>query len=555
MVRGLRYCGRCGYRATYWSSRGEEEGDRDAGEIEPRQLGIPSVLAARRRVLLAIPIALLLAALTASPALAHGFGERYDLPVPLWLYISGAGAAVVLSFVVIGFFLRRTSGAHRYPRLNLLHRRAGRALVHPGVTVFIQEISVALFLLIVVAGLIGDPAPGLNFAPTAVWIIWWVGMAYISALIGDLWLLINPWRILFNWAGALYRHVDPEARLSLHLPYPRGLGHWPGFFLFLAFAWVEIVFPGSALPANIAYFAIIYSLVTWAGMFLFGPETWLRHGEAFSLAFGFVARFAPTEIRVTDAAICGDCELDCRDHDGHCIGCIDCFRHAAPENRELNLRPFAVGLLRHETVSTSALAFVVLFLSTVTFDGFTATPTWGEIHTLLADILPTHQGVATLGIIVFPIAFIAIFRLVAGLMGRAAGAPHPATQLARVFVYSLIPIALAYHLAHFLSFLLIQGQLIIPLASDPFGRGWDLFGTFDYDINIAIVNARFAWITAVSAIVLGHILAVYLAHVIALRTFPDHRTALRSQYPMLVLMVAYTIASLWILAQPIVEIA
>ena len=512
------------------------------------------MLAGPRR-LLALPAALLFLALTASPALAHGFGERYDLPVPLWLYITGAGAAVVLSFVVIGFFLRRAGRTHSYPRLNLLRWRAGRALVHPTLTIPIQVVAVAFFLLVIVAGLVGDPAPGLNLAPTAVWIIWWVGLAYVSALIGNLWLLINPWRILFNWAAALYRAVDPEGRLTLDLPYPPGLGHWPGFFLFLAFAWVEIVFPGSALPANIAYFAIIYSLITWTGMILFGPETWLRHGEAFSIAFGFLARFAPTEIRVTDTAVCGECELDCRDHDGDCIGCIDCFRHAAPENRELNLRPLAVGLLRHETISTSALAFVVLFLSTVTFDGFTATPTWGEIRTLLADMLPTHTGVATLGIIVFPILFIAIFLSVAWLMRLSAGVPVSAAGLARAFVYSLIPIALAYHLAHFLSFLLIQGQLIIPLASDPFGRGWDLFGTFDYDINIAIINARFAWITAVTAIVLGHILAVYLAHVIALRTFPDHRTALRSQYPMLVLMVAYTVASLWILAQPIVEIA
>ncbi len=527
----------------------------DRRNVPPLQPPGPLVVAARRRVLLATPAALIFAALTASPAFAHGFGERYDLPVPLWLYISGAGAAVALSFVVIGFFLRRTSRTHTYPGLNLLHHPLGRALVHPALTVPIQILAVAFFLLVIVTGLAGNPAPGLNLAPTAVWIIWWVGMAYFSALIGDVWLLINPWRILFNWAASLYRAINPEGRLTLDLPYPPGLGHWPGFFLFLAFAWVEIVFPGSALPANIAYFAIIYSLVTWTGMVLFGPETWLRHGEAFSIAFGFLARFAPTEIRVTDTSVCGDCELDCRDHDGHCIGCIDCFRHATPESRELNLRPFAVGLLRHETVSTSALAFVILFLSTVTFDGFTATPTWGEIRALLADILPTHQGVTTLGIVVFPVAFIAIFRFVAWLMGRTAGTPDPATQLARVFVYSLIPIALAYHLAHFLSFLLIQGQLIIPVASDPFGRGWDLFGTFDYDINIAIVNARFAWITAVTAIVLGHILAVYLAHVIALRTFPDHRTALRSQYPMLALMLAYTIASLWILAQPIVEIA
>ena len=80
-----------------------------------------------------------------------------------------------------------------------------------------------------------------------------------------------------------------------------------------------------------------------------------------------------------------------------------------------------------------------------------------------------------------------------------------------------------------------------------------MLGTAGYQVNIAIVDARFAWFTAVAAIVAGHIIAVYLAHVIAIRTLRDRRMALRSQYPMLVLMVGYTMVSLWILAQPIVE--
>ena len=126
-------------------------------------------------------------------------------------------------------------------------------------------------------------------------------------------------------------------------------------------------------------------------------------------------------------------------------------------------------------------------------------------------------------------------------------------HIARLFVLSLIPIALAYHLAHYLSFLAIVGQYMIPLASDPFGFGWDLFGTSLYFVDISVVNARFIWYTSVIAIVTGHIFAVWLAHVTALRIFTDKRTALLSQIPMLILMVAYTMLSLWILAQPVVE--
>jgi hypothetical protein len=124
--------------------------------------------------------------------------------------------------------------------------------------------------------------------------------------------------------------------------------------------------------------------------------------------------------------------------------------------------------------------------------------------------------------------------------------------MACLFVLSLLPIAIAYHLAHYISFFLINGQGIIALASDPFGFGWDLFGTAYYRIDIGIVDARFAWYSSVFAIVAGHLFAVYIAHIVALNHFRDIRLALRSQYPLLALMVGYTALSLWILAQPIV---
>ena len=125
-------------------------------------------------------------------------------------------------------------------------------------------------------------------------------------------------------------------------------------------------------------------------------------------------------------------------------------------------------------------------------------------------------------------------------------------MLARFFVLTLLPIAIAYHLAHYLSFLLMAGQYLIPLSSDPFGFGWDLFGTSRYFVRIAIVDARFVWYASVIAIVTGHIAAVYLAHVTAMRVFKDRRTAMLSQYPILALMIGYTMLSLWIIAQPIV---
>jgi hypothetical protein len=137
-------------------------------------------------------------------------------------------------------------------------------------------------------------------------------------------------------------------------------------------------------------------------------------------------------------------------------------------------------------------------------------------------------------------------------MAWAAGGPRGAVGLCRRFVLTLVPIALSYHLGHYLTYLLIQGQLFFPLLADPFGAGWTWLGTPDYAIDVNVVPPSFAWYAAVLAVVGGHVVAVWLAHVVALRTFGSRLAALRSQLPMLVLMVAYTVISLWILAAPIV---
>ena len=511
----------------------------------------------RYKWFLAVTAALVLG-LFLQPAYAHGFGERYYLPVPLYLYISGAGLAVALSFAAIGYFLRGRRGHGGYSTFNLLQLRAGRLLAHPILLLAVRAVSVALFLLTVAAGALGSQAPIENLAPTMVWILWWVGIAYVSALLGNVWALINPLKIIFDWADALYRRFNPGDELSLRLSYPEKLGVWPAFVLFFIFAWIELVYPNSATPRNIAFYIVAYSMVTWTGMVIYGKEVWLSKGEAFSVVFGLLARFAPSEVNVQDPASCKACPAQCEAFSDGCVDCYHCFALANEASRRLNIRPFGAGLLRDQEASPSLLALVVLVLATVTFDGFTATPVWVDIVQALLPIFSflggdRLTGVETAGLLAFPVLFLLVYWGFSLAMAYASGSAVPAQRLARLFVFSLVPIALAYHLAHFLSFLLIQGQLIIPLASDPFGYGWDLLGAAEFEPNIAIVGARFAWITSVISIVAGHVVAVYVAHVVALKRLPNRTAALRSQYPMLVLMVGYTMVSLWILAQPITE--
>ncbi|MFQ6023521.1 MAG: hypothetical protein ACE5NW_12445, partial [Acidiferrobacterales bacterium] len=492
------------------------------------------------------------------PASAHAFGQRYDLPVPLELYLLAAAAAVALSFVVIAAFVRGAPQFRPYPRVNLLRYRVGRLLAHRSVILVLKLVSVGLFVLVVVAGFVGNQHPLRNLAPALVWIIWWVGLAYVSAFVGNLWALINPWRITFGWAQALCRRIFQGRELSLHLPYPGALGVWPGLTLLLTFSWIELVFPEPAIPANIAWMAVGYSVVTWTGMFLFGKEQWLRQGEVFSVLFGLLARFGATELRVSRRDVCKTCGLGCIDRDGQCVDCYKCFGLAEVHDREWNLRPYAVGLLRNEAVSTSMMAFVLLMLSMVLFDGFLATPAWANLQGFVqANFSGSGEAflmsIKTVGLVAFWLLFLGAYLATCWFMAAVSGGQPPGWEIARIFALTLVPIAIAYHLAHYLTYLLVQGQYIIPLASDPFGFGWNLLGTAGYRINIAVVGARFAWYTAVITIVVGHIVAVYLAHHRAVRTLADRRSALRSQYPMTALMIAYTVTSLSILAEPIVK--
>jgi hypothetical protein len=205
---------------------------------------------------------------------------------------------------------------------------------------------------------------------------------------------------------------------------------------------------------------------------------------------------------------------------------------------------------------------VILLLATVTFDGFSATPEWLRAQSFFITQFPELRSsflngatiANTLGLFGFPLAFAGVYGFFCYLMFRIVGRRPPLVPaLIGAYVFSLMPIALAYNFAHFLSFLLIQGQLIIALASDPFGLGWNLVGTADYLINIRVTNARFIWIFSVVAIVLGHIFAVYLAHIRAMRLYSNQSLARRSPLPMLGLMVIYTTVSLWIVSRPITE--
>jgi hypothetical protein len=463
---------------------------------------------------------LLLAAAVPSPLYAHGFGQRYDLPVPLWLYLLGAGATVGFSFLVVGALAPARSSGDRGLRLAL----PSGGMVGRSIVLAVRIAAVVLFALVVIAGLIGNQSPFKNIAPAMVWVIGWVGLSFASALIGDIWVVVNPWDSLARLVERRRQRGNPRHSSSaapLSMPW---FDAWPAVLLFLLFAWCELIWDGSDRPRSLALALLGYSAVTWAGMLAFGRQQWLRSGEIFSIAFGLFSRFAPVEA--------GD--------DG--------------EGARLFLRPYAAGLLSRDAASPALTCFVLLLLATVTFDGVLETPSWAALAAWFDPQGVEPAALATLGLIALPMAFLGIYLATIALTSRLARGSRNVGELAGGFVTTFVPIALAYDVAHNLSFLALGTQYLIPILSDPFGIGWDLFGTKLYLIDTGAVTASFMWYVAIAVIVGGHVVAVYLAHTQALRLFPERATAMRSQVPLVVLMIAYTMTSLWILAQPITNI-
>ncbi len=470
------------------------------------------------------------------PALAHAFGERYDLPIPLGLFLAGAGATVFVTFLLLAGMLRTSPANTDVPAVIL--NRGGR-LARP-LGFLLRMLSVLSFLFLCYAGFYGSQNTFENILPTLLWVGLWVGMAYLAALLGNPWRLINPYGVLFDWTERAVRTLFDRRSISLALTYPKRLGTWPAAAGLLILAWLELVPEGAERPAALALGMILYAVYCFTGMLIFGRNVWLEHADVFTVAFGVLGRFAPLGRRDPESA----------DQGGGWV-----------------LRIPGSGLLSTRPVSFSMMVFVLLMLSNVTFDGLLETPLWNDLlgffstSTALRPSLLELQSLGvnlleffkTLGLMSFFGLFLGAYLLFGLLMSRAAGRGVGAIDMARWFVLTLVPIAIAYHLAHYASFFALAGQLLIPLVSDPMGKGWDIFGTAHVHIDVSVISARFVWYTALITIIVGHVIAVILAHIQARRIFEHNRSVLMSQIPMLVLMVGYTMSSLWILSQPVVK--
>jgi hypothetical protein len=457
-----------------------------------------------RRVIVVAGLVLAAVVLVPPVASAHGLVGRTDLPIPTWLF--GWAAAVVLgvSFVALSMLWQQPKLQH--PR----ERRLAR--IPKLVDVVCGAVAIAWFGVVVYAGYAGLNNPTANLAPTAVYVVLWVGVPVASVLFGDVFRAFNPWRSLAvaaRWAA--------RGRGWRTLPYPERLGRWPAAIGIAAFAWLELNYVHKTDPSKLATLAIAYAVVMLIGMAVYGIDAWSENGDPFGVYFNLFSRLSVWERR-TDGTLYG--------------------------------RPPLSGAPRLPEVAGST-ALLVVAIGSTTFDGFSNGPVWASLGPDLTDFFgggTTGLELAgTVGLIGCILAIGGFYRL--GITGmETVGKGHDTRELRRRFAHTLIPIAFAYLLAHYFSLLVYQGQAMKYLVSDPLGDGSNLFGTAHQGIDYTVISSTGIWYVQVAALVCGHVAGLTLAHDRALAIYDDVKEASRSQYWMLVVMVGFTSLGLWLLS-------
>ncbi len=452
-----------------------------------------------------------------SQPLAHGIGGVSDLPVPLWLFYYGAALVLILSFVALWALWKRPL-LERASAGRPLPVALARVLRSRALRIVAGGLSFALLVLVTVAAAIGDTSPNENLAPRFVFVVFWLGLPALSVLFGDVWTVLSPWRAAAD--AAAWASEQSGLRWETPFTYPAGLGRWPAAVLLFGFAALELAYWDPADPRALVLAILLYTAITWVGMLAYGRERWIESGEAFAVYFGLLARIAPFG-----------------EHDGRLI-----VRWPFTGLTQLDPRP-------------GTLAFVAVMLGSVAFDGFSSTELWVDFRANrlrsvierspdLADVL--GMLLASAGLLLM-VVFVALAYILA--MRAAAYAVNYDGDLTGAFLGSLVPIALAYVIAHYFSFFVREVQYLAPFASDPFGFGWDLFGTADVMPDIGVLAPKTIWYAQVAALVIGHVAGLVLAHDKAVELFESPRKAAISQYAMLALMVVYTLAGLWLLSQ------
>lgn len=456
----------------------------------------------------------LLLALLPAPAMAHVSEQGLVLLLPTGHYITSGVLSVVASIVLISL-------TPKHIVLGLFKPGTRRLPLMPGwLCDAVSLLSFLTLITIVYVGVTGPRDPLTNLLPLTIWIGFWVVLVSLAGLLGNFWRCLNPW-------SGLYRLLIGSEQQGL-LTLPERLGAVPGLLFFIAFSAFYIVDPAPQDPDRLAGFVIGYWVLTFACMVIFGGPVWLARGEAFSILFDLISRVSPF---------------------GNGPRAVPGFPGWA--------------LVPSTPLPLSLATFSLVVLAMGSFDGLKETFWWLArigVNPLEFPGRSAVIGTSLLGLVLAIIALFTVLLLAVWAGQKMANLSTQQTEqlslelLFRSFAPTVLPIALGYHISHFMISFLVDGQYLLAVLGDPLATGANLFGLADIRVTTGFLNTpdsvKVIWLTQATIVVIGHILSVLMSHAVAMKLFATARRAALSQIPIGVFMVLYTLFGLWLLAAP-----
>ena len=501
--------------------------------------------------------------------------------IPNWLYYCSIGLILLLSFGIIEWReAHAKSGAAedanrpKTPpaRIDLLKMSWLRRLLKSQFTRPLAQIAITTFFLIIIAtGLFGNQLSSKNVAPLLTWTIWWGGLVMLILYAGKVWCYACPWDAIAEWSEGLRIFGKRKEGLSLKLKWPRFMRNiWPATVLFIGLTWIELCFDVTINPRATAYLALTILALAFVSAFVFDRKSFCRYGCLVGRISGLYALFSPVEIRARDQEKCRSCKtISCykgnehgapcptfqnvaqMDQNTYCIMCMECVKTCEKGNIALNLRPWGEDLAHHHRPRSDEAYLALLMLSLTGFHGLTMTGAWQQIVDWISQTAGLGESAAfTVGMTALMVAPALLYGALVAVSRWAAREPTVTYRQYFIrYAYALLPIALFYHLAHNSEHLLMEGQKVIALLSDPLGQEWNILGTTDWSLE-PLINLPTLWIIQVLFVLIGHVFSLWTARRAAGALFSDSKAALRSQIPMLIAMILFSLMSLWLLKQP-----
>ena len=492
--------------------------------------------------------------------------------IPTWMAMISLSFIIVLSHVLLRQKRKkqqRTEEEKVAQRPGLLHFAPIRALVQKSYfPLLLQAVSVSLFLLILATGLFGNQRG--SIATVLTWTWWWALLVFIILAMGKAFCSICPWEALASLATSLSLKSRIK-KIGFELRWPTWARNiYPALALFVLLTWIELGHEVTHSPAITATLGAAMAGMAILAALFFEKRSFCRYACLVGRVSGIYALFSPVELREKSQEVCRSCvsvacvkgsetATGCPTNlfPGHlrentyCTLCTECIRACPHNNLDIRARPFAADLLGPKKHRWDEAFMAMVLLALTSFHGVTMTPQWGVVN----DWIRAQTGMGRLTVFTALMAVLVAVPIIL-FWGSAAisrffigsGAPKLG-KIVKGLAYAVIPVALFYHLAHNSMHFFMEGQKIIPLLSDPFGWGWDLFGTAGQTYSPLLALGTIWWVQVVF-IVVGHAYGVVIADRIGRTLFAARGTVLRGLIPFIALMVLFSSFSLWLIAQP-----